>query len=437
MCLASRMYGTLVEILTSTNHLEPGASLLQCDRVIAQQFDVAESTARNWRRCKHAHVAPATVAAIIARVATVAPNQAPQLEFLDRISRGVQEVKAAAERLVEQLSVGVFGNEASWHIYSGPLRMAFDLNSMPFTQQQLMRQSAMIVERVLELNIDPTDIPCIPELIRYSTHGWYLQGLFQVREASLNSRLSGIQDSYLSPVEVALYVGDGCATPSFLSGNPERALRYTRQALALLDEAGSDDARAASVSIADARTMIRSIETIIACYDGYQRYPQVLADFIRDFAIVEADIEWVEGTRHEALGCIELARRQDFAKAAFHFEQAGKFLDQWIGKFGIPFSTTSPQSLVGYSLLMTDGPTETARSQISEGLLRTIDLGNVAHQIRARVCQARLYECEGSPVMAKFHQNKALELVEQHQLFRWHAMLNHVLLPATSNSILA
>jgi hypothetical protein len=144
---------------------------------------------------------------------------------------------------------------------------------------------------------------------------------------------------------------------------------------------------------------------------------------------LNADMEWVEGTRHEALGCIELARREDFSKASYHFERAGQYLDAWIGRFGIPFSTTSPQSLVGYSLLMMQGPTENARAQISEGLLRTIDLGNFAHQIRARQCQAVFYECQGVDSMAKFHRDKALELVQQHQLAGWHQMLNRILIP--------
>jgi hypothetical protein len=429
MCLAKRFYQVLVTVLIDINELEAGASLLQSDRAIAQRFSVSESTARNWRRCKHRVVAAGTAASIIRQCASLAPQYVPELEFIDRISRGTQEVRAAAELLVDQFESQVLADGSTWHIYSGPLKMAFDLQSDQAQQLELLNRSSMIVGRILDLGIDQADVPCVSELIRYSTHGWYLKGLLTIREASLNSEIAGLRDGYLDTIEAALYVGDGCATPSLISGHPERAMAYSQQALALLETVDSNEERRSFITIHDARIMIRSIQTMIACYWNYEQHQDLVSQFAKEYQHVRAHTEWVEGARQEVLGIIEVARRADFVKAAYHFELAGRYFDDWLAQFGIPFSTTSPQSLVGYALLMTEGPTESAKSQISEGLIRTIDLGNFAHQIRARLCQSIFYDCQGAGSMANFHRAKAQELVRKYSLQRWCDMLGTILLP--------
>jgi hypothetical protein len=78
---------------------------------------------------------------------------------------------------------------------------------------------------------------------------------------------------------------------------------------------------------------------------------------------------------------------------------------------------------------MSEGPTEPVKSQISEGLLRTIDLGIISHQIRARLCQARFYECAGDLPMAAFQRTKIEELVQRHNLHRWYSMMERILPP--------
>ncbi|MBX3062268.1 MAG: hypothetical protein U0528_20705 [Anaerolineae bacterium] len=429
MTLAKNLYNTLVEILEDVRELPMGAGLLQADHAIALRFGVSESTARNWRRGKHSQLAPATMAAIIKVCNRIAPERVSDLEFIERLSRGAHEARLAADALVEQLNNQIHSKNTTWHIYSGPLKMAFDLKLDPMRRQRLMTQSSLIVRRVLEMGIDQANIPAAPELIRYSTHGWYLNGLFKIREDSLQSELAGILDGYLSPVEAALYVGDGCAVPSLISGNPERAGYYAQQALNLLQTATIEDEQFAAVSIHDAATMIRSIQVMIACHSGYRQQEGMIAQFVHDHGDTPAQIEWIEGHRQEALGYIELAKRVDFPKAAHHFAEAGKALNKWLSQFDIPFSSTASQSLCGYALLMSEGPTEPVRSQISEGLLRTIDLGIVSHQIRARLCQARLYESSGDRHMAAFQHEKTQELVQRHNLQRWYTMLDQMLLP--------
>lgn len=431
MTLAKNLYNTLVEILEDTYDLPPGAGLLQSDRAIAQRFGVSESTSRNWRRGKHGQIAPSTMTSIIAICAQIAPERVPDLEFIDRLSRDAHEVRLAADTLVEQLNDEVLSDKTTWHIYSGPLKLAFDVNLDPDARYRQMIQSSVIVRRLLEMGINQANIPAAPELIRYSTHGWYLNGLFKLREDSLQSEIAGLLDGYLSPVEAALYIGDGCAVPSLISGNPERAIHYIEQALKILETATPEDEKFAAVTIRDAATMIRSLQVMVACHIGYTQYENLINKFVQEYGAETAQIEWIEGHRQEALGYIDLAICDDYPQAADHFARASNSLTVWLAQFGIPFSSTSSQSLYGYARLMSEGPTEPVKSQISEGLLRTIDLGIISHQIRARLCQVRFYECAGDLPMAVFQRTKIEELVQRHNLHRWYSMLERILPPVT------
>jgi hypothetical protein len=76
---------------------------------------------------------------------------------------------------------------------------------------------------------------------------------------------------------------------------------------------------------------------------------------------------------------------------------------------------------------MKDGPTEDVRLRVYEGLLKTMDLGIVSHQIRARICQALFYDALEDNNLASFHHDKAQALVRQHDLARWYELLNRVL----------
>jgi hypothetical protein len=98
-----------------------------------------------------------------------------------------------------------------------------------------------------------------------------------------------------------------------------------------------------------------------------------------------------------------------------------------LSQFGVPFSSTSSQSLGGYALLMVDGPTSEVKSQISDGLIRTIDLGIVSHEVRARLCQSRFYERLGDINMAAFHLQRTEDLVQRHNLQKWYTMLTGII----------
>jgi hypothetical protein len=430
MSLARRFYNLLADVLYDAQELGAGASLLQTDRVMARRFHISESTARNWRRGKQGHIAPATSSSIIAICQQIAPNRVSDLEFIDRLSRGVHEVRAAAEALVTQLESLVLENGTSWHIYSGPLKIAFDTNIDVESRRQLLRRSSMIVDRIVEMGIDKADIPCISELIRYSMHGWYAGGLYKTRVSGLTSQNTGIYDGYLGAVEEALYIGDGCAVPCLISGDVNRARSFTEWALQLLNTATEEDARQAAISIRDAQIMISAIQVMIACHSDSQSDSEIITLFLKNYDnVTAADIDWVEATRQSALGYSELVRQRDYSKSAHHFEESDIFGDRWLAQFGIPFSSTSSQSLGGYALLMAEGPTLEVKSKISDGLIRTIDLGVVCHEVRARLCQARFYDRIGNMNMATFHIKRTQELVQRHSLHNWYEMLNRVIPP--------
>ncbi len=76
---------------------------------------------------------------------------------------------------------------------------------------------------------------------------------------------------------------------------------------------------------------------------------------------------------------------------------------------------------------MTDGPTESVQAHISEGLLRTVELGVVEHEIKARLCRMAFFDCQAQPEMAQFHREKAQTLARQHNLQRWFEMLDQLL----------
>lgn len=431
MSLAVRFYNILVDALRAVRELEADASLLHIDRVLSQRFNISESTVRNWRRGRHSQVAPATALAVTQICSHISPAHVAELEFIARLSRGVHEVRLAAELLVDQLSTHVLTGGTDWHIYSGPLKIAFDPRLDAAERLKLMNRSGMVVERILEMGIDQADIPCVSELIRYSIHGWYLNGLFRVREASLSSQLAGLRDGYLDTVEAALYLGDGCAVPCLLSGNLERAHHYILQAENILHERTGHLSDEYAVGIHDAWIMLRSIQALIDSHWTERHTPDLLERHKSVLSPHPAQNAWIEGIRQEVLGYIELVRRADFATAAHHFEQAGCYHDQWLARYGIPFSSTASQSLRGYALLMVQGPTEDVRLQISEGLIRTLDLGIVSHQIRARVCQSVFHESRDDQNMARFHRERAETLVRQHNLAKWYDILNMLLLPWT------
>jgi len=79
---------------------------------------------------------------------------------------------------------------------------------------------------------------------------------------------------------------------------------------------------------------------------------------------------------------------------------------------------------------MTEGPTDIVRLQLSEGLLKTLDHGGVSEQVQARICLSLFFAAQGNGVLADFHRQKALALVQQHELSHWFTMVETLLRPA-------
>ncbi len=429
MCLAQKFYYILVDALEDMGDLKTGASLLHADRAIARRFGVSESAARNWRRCTTTVISPGVAASIISVCARLAPAHVTDLEFIARLSHGTIEIKMAADALVDELSSQVFSHNSTWSIYSGPLKMALDPSIDPVCQYEMMSRAGMVMERILEMGIDRANIPSVGELIRYSMHGWWSKGFFKIREASLSSALVGVRGDAIDPVEVALYIGDGCAGPCVFFGDTRRALMYYAQALDLLETITPSQARNSAVDLRDAIIMIRSLQASAACYEGYEAHESLIERFVADFDNASASDAWIDSMRHGSLGYIGLLRRTDFAQAAYHFGEASARQDEWTSRFGIPFSVTAYQSLYGYALLMTQGPTDRVKGLMSEGLVKTIDYGAISDQISARLCQSLFHEWEGEARMSAFHRLKAESMARQHNLGRWYALLNTILVP--------
>lgn len=427
MSLSKKFYRILVEILQDTHELEAGASLLQSDRVIARRFSVAESTARNWRRGTNTQVSPAVSASIISICEQIAPNRVVDLQFIERLSRGVSEIRLAAEALVDELTSEVLGRNSTWHIYSGPLKMFHEQTQV--NKLELMSRSSMLVERVLELGIDRTTIPCISELVRYSTHGWFIKGFMAVRIASLSDARIGVMGDAIDTIEKALYIGDGCHNPCLYSGDYVSAQHFTEQALAVLNMADPAEERHVGVSIHDARIMVRALNIATQTYYGTDAQKPLLNQFVKDYESTPADNEWVEGMKQEALGYIALGHDRDFEKAAYRFDQATVAMDRWLAQFGVPFSGNASQSFSGYATLLLQGPNNYVKSQLLEGLIRVADPGFVICQVQARLCQALFYESLGDTLKAQFHRDRAEEIVRKHNLFRWYGALNRLLTP--------
>lgn len=424
MCLAQKFYYILVDALCDIGELDHGASLLHADRAISRRFGVSESTARNWRRCTNTVVSPAVALSVIAVCEKLAPARVPDLEFISRLSQGTLEIKMAADALVDELSEQVFTDRSTWSIYSGPLKMALDPSFDPVCQYEMMSRAGLVVERVLEMGIDRANIPSIGELIRYSTHGWWSKGFFRVRETALSSHMVGIRSDSVDPVEIALYIGDGCGGPCVYFGDTRRAMMYYGQALDLLDTISPAQAVSTSLDWQDAVIMIRSLQASTACYEGFELHEDLIEHFVADFGAKAASNAWIDSMRQGSLGYIELLKRRDFAKAAYHLGEASKRQDEWASGLGIPFSVTSQQSLYGYALLMTQGPTDRVRALLSEGLVKTIDYGAISDQISARLCQSLFHEREGEFGMARFHRRKAEAMAQQYNLGKWYGLLN-------------
>lgn len=429
MSLAEKFYRTLTDVLVDIGDIEAGVSLLQIDKAISMRFGISESTARNWRRGTNTTVSATVASTIINICEQIAPDYVADLEFIGRLSEGMQGIKIAANSLVDELCDQVYSENSTWSIYSGPLRLAVDPKLDPAHQYELMNRASLIMERILEMKIDHTDVPSIGELIRYSTHGWWSKGFLRIREASLSSQEVGIFHSPVGAIETALYISDGCGGACMSLGNFRKAMAYHEQAIQYLETIQPIEPSTSLVDFHDSLVMIKSLQVITACFEDHHYYESLLTDFIRDFATVSVDSEWIDSIRHEALGFIELARKVDFAKAGYHFGTACERHDTWMAKFGIPFSVKSTQSLYGYALLMTDGLTDRARAIISQGLIKTIDYGSIGDQIKARLCQSLLHNWENEFGMAALNRQKAEALAHQYHMDKWYAVLTKLIIP--------
>lgn len=419
MCLANRTYGVLADFLEVTGALAPGHGKREADRAIARVFGIAASTARNWRRCRHQHVAHGTFERLVALCREASPTHAARLEFLDRLTGGGQSLRLAAERLVRHLA-DLAGGGSAWHIYDAPLTLAFSLDVSPEERAHWVERSSLLVERVLDAGLDHGDIPCLPELVRYSVHGWHHASRFDVRERSLEDAWSEAWLRYLNPIERALYHGDVRAMPALFSGRLREAAAHTASARDLLTHATAEDDLAAPVSRADARIMVDAVEAqVLACHRPGEDADDAFAARYEDRT---ADHPWVDSVRLGALGYIALTHRE-FARAASFLEAAGQRVDGWLERSNVPFGSSPHFALAGLARMREGAPAERVEASLRAALQRSLEHGIIVDQIASRRCLALYCREYGRRPEASHHDARADQLVDEHRLRPWDATL--------------
>ena len=180
------------------------------------------------------------------------------------------------------------------------------------------------------------------------------------------------------------------------------------------------------MSLSDAFSIIRSFQVGIACLENPHEDRAVLAQFAQDYAHGSCENEWIESIKQEALGSLMLVQKQ-YAAATYHYGQATYLKDCWVTRLGLPFCVTAPHFLSGYARLQYEGPTESVKAQIEEGLLKTLDFGAVNDQIKGRLCYAAFYDkCEDWQT-AQFHRRKARETAIHHGLIEWYGLITRMI----------
>lgn len=421
MCLASRTYAVLEEVLEDLGELAPSHGKREADRAVARVFDVAVSTARNWRRCRHQHVAHQTALRLIERCRDLAPEHVGRLEFLDHLAEGGQSLKTAAERLLAQMSAFAVGD---WHLYDAPLSLAFRLDVSPTVRGAWIERSALLVERILDAGLDHTDVPVLPELIRTSSHGWHHASRFDLREKSLGGSWSSAWLAYFGRIERALYFGDLRAMPALFSGHVDESARHTETARRLLADVSDEDLQSSPVSAEDATTMVDAVAAQVhACHATDGSGLTALGE-----KLIARDVEhaWVDSVRCGALGYLAL-RSGDPSAAADWFEHAAHHVDAWLQRAGVAFGSSPHLALSGHALLRAHGDPNAAAVRLHRALHRSLEHGVIVDEIAARRCLAAACAGWGHAAEAAHHAVRALQLAERHDLAPWHDALGRLI----------
>jgi|GEM_PF-978990 len=417
MSIAKRFYDTLFEILVDIDEITPSASLRQRDRIISKYFSISESTARNWRRGRNAQVSNSISKSIIEQCYKIDTSHYQKLQILSSLTSNVTELKQMSDRLVDELLEQGVTDSATWHIYSGPLKLSFNKQSEVENQYSLATQAAILVEQILDLGIDREDIPSIGELIRYSSHSWFNSGILGIREKALSSQHIGVLGDNISTIEKALYLGDLCAITCYFCERFDLAEQYVQRALKLLDNASKADEKYSMITVADAKLLIRAHDVMQRChYPHLSNNTSVIHEFMTDYKKSSSDSEYAEAKKHEAFGYIDLVYHKDFENALNSFNLSTYYTDIWFRNLQLPISGILSPCLSGYVMLMQHGPSDTAKALMMECLTQIIDLNLIPAQIPARICQAAYYHSIEDTLKMKHHLSVVKSISESYNL---------------------
>jgi hypothetical protein len=424
--LAQRSYAVLIRVLREIGDLEPGHGRKAGDRAVAARFGVSPASARNWRRGRQQHVSARLGERLIAEVERLAPRHAGTLRMHHDLAHRLDRIDRVAERLAAELA-GQMGAGSDWHIYAGPLALAFSPGLPPPARAELADRAGTLLARIAELRFDHRDVPALPELIRSMLHLWHHAGTFGVRARSVQGLLAQAGRSYLNRIELALYFGDVCAMPGLFTGDVADAERHAAHADRLLREATAADEAASPVSRRDAATMVASVRAqILACHA-----PGSARAILRAFEAAERDrrpaIDWIDSVRSGALGYLAACLDGDDGAAAFHFGRAVDCSNAWLRTMGIPFGSTPHRALAACAARRVGAPSDRCLAGVHEALHDAREHAVVVDQVAARRAAEAIHRAAGDGLRADHHASRARELVERHGLAPWDRVLTEVL----------
>jgi hypothetical protein len=419
--LAQRAYMVLERVLEEAGELEPGHGRRAADRAIAERFSVSVATARNWRRGRQQHVSARIGERLVEEVAGLAPRHAERLRMLHDLAHRLDRIDRIAEGLAAELSAHM-GEGSDWHIYSGPLVLAFAPSLRPAQRADLAERAAALIVRCSELGFDHRDVPALPELLRAMLHLWHHAGTFGLRARSVQRVLARAGQGYLNRIELALYLGDVCTMPGLFTGDLAEAERNARRARAVLAEASDADEAASPVTRRDAATMLDAVRAqILACHAPVAVRPE-LAAFAERARAARPEIGWIDSVRWGALGYLAV-EQGDAAAAAEAFEAAVERSHAWLRGVGIPFATTPHRALAACARRRAGGPARACLAQAHQALLEATELAARVDEVAARRAAEALERDLGDELRAAHHASRARQRVARHDLQAWDRLL--------------
>jgi hypothetical protein len=419
--LAQRSYAVLVEVLEDIGDLEPGHGLRAADRAVAERFGVSLATARNWRRGRQHHVSFRIGEHLLGAVAALAPRHLERLRLQHDLAHRLERIDRIAERLAGELA-GHMGEGTSWHIYSGPLVLAFAPGLDPARRADLAARATQVIDRIGELGFDHRDVPALPELVRAMLHLWHHAGTFGVRGRSVQASLARAGASYLNRIELALYFGDVCAMASLFTGDLAAADRYSARARSLLATADAADEAASPVPRREAETMVAAVRAqILACHGGDEAMEELDA-FAAGPGDLPATCAWIDSVRYGALGYLAAGRFADRA-AGEHFQMACERSDAWLRAFGIAFGSTPHRALAACARFRAGAPLEACLAWVYRALHDAQQHAVVVDRVAALRAAEALHHAEGDELRASHHRRRAEAEVASHGLEAWDGVL--------------